>query len=327
MDIEFLLWLQAMREASPGVIQAIFRFLGSPVAGAVVLVVPCVTYWCVDKRRSMFALFAYTSSTLLNQLFKAAACLPRPWVRDLRVTPEPSAIPAASGYSFPSGHTQASASMLVGLGWQWRSRRWPLVLALAFTALVAFSRTYLGVHAPQDVLVGFLEGVVVIALTARLLAWVEAKEGRDLRICGWGLALLVPYLAFVTLKAYPAATTSAELPVDPAEMIEDCYKSAGVWVGVLVGWVVERRVVRFSTDGLDARRVALRMAVGVALLALAYAPVGSVAIALVGELWGQLVRHAAVFFALTAGAPAAFKALERRGTREVPSTKDAKTGL
>lgn len=315
MDIEYLLWLQGIREASPAIVQALFRFLGSSAAAAVALVVPCVAYWCLDKRKSWLALISYGASLMVNQLIKATACVYRPWVRDPRIVPEPSAIDAASGYSFPSAHTQSSTSMLVALGWQWRDRTWPLVLGLVFTFLVAFSRNFLGVHAPQDVIVGFVEACLVIWLVSRLLAWVEAGEGRDLVVLAWGAALVAAGLVYVTLKPYPAEYIGGKLLVDPFEMIEDCYKSAGVVLGVLVGWVIERRFIGFSTDGMDLRRGVLRLIVGGALLGLAYGPVGHAFVSLLGAYPGQLVRHLLVFLTVTALAPAAFVAVEGRALR------------
>ncbi len=312
MDIEYLLWLQGIREASPAVVQAFFRFLGSSAAAAVALVVPCVAYWCLDKRKSWLALISYGGSLMVNQLVKATACVYRPWVRDPRITPEPSAIDAASGYSFPSAHTQSSTSMLVALGWQWRDRRWPLILGLVFTFFVAFSRNYLGVHTPQDVIVGFAEACLVVWLVRRLLEWVDAGEGRDLVVFAWGVALVAASLAYVTLKPYPAEYIGGKLLVDPFEMIEDCYKSAGVTLGVLAGWVIERRSIDFSTDGVDLRRGALRLVVGGALLGLAYGPVGHAFVSLLGAYPGQLVRHVLVFLTVTAIAPVAFVAVERR---------------
>lgn len=61
-------------------------------------------------------------------------------------------------YSFPSGHAMGSATLawvLVLLAWRTRCR-WPaLLIAVAFVALVGFSRVYLGVHYPSDILAGW----------------------------------------------------------------------------------------------------------------------------------------------------------------------------
>lgn len=312
MDIAYLLWLQEVREASPEVVQALFRLMGSEAASAVALVVPCIAYWCLDKRKSALALLGYGFSLIVNQLVKATVCCYRPWVRDPRVHPEPTAVPGASGYSFPSAHTQSSTSMLVGLGWQWRERRWPLALGLVFTALIAFSRNFLGVHTPQDVLVAFVEACVVLWCVERLLAWVDCGEGRDLWVVVLGSLGVAAFLVYVTVKHYPAEYIGGELVVDPSEMVEDCYKSAGVCLGILAGWLLERRYVRFSTDDIDLRRGAMRLLLGCVLLAVAYVPVGHAFVALLGSCWGQMLRHIVVFLTITVGAPVAFTLVEAR---------------
>lgn len=312
MDMNYLLWLQNMRLSASPAIQAFWSALGSEVAFAVGIVIPCVLYWCFDRDAGQFALLAYGSSSVFNQLVKNTACIYRPWVRDVRITPDPKAIPAAGGYSFPSGHTQSSASMMGGLGWWYRDRRWPLVLALLFTFLVGFSRNVLGVHTPQDVLVGFAVGCAFVLLTEKLLAWVNEAQGRDLQLLLVSIVLTVIYLVFVTLKPYPMDYVDGELLVDPIEMLESCYKAAGVYLGIVGGWFVERRYVQFSTGRLGAPLIILRMVLGVIIMVVAYLPVGHALTAAMGEFAGELVRHTLAFFLAVAGIPMVFVVMDKR---------------
>lgn len=316
MDIGYLLWLQGIRTSSPPVVQAFFSFLGSDAASVAVMLIPCLAYWCLDKRRGLLALVAYGSSWLCNQLLKNTFCYPRPWLRDPRVIPDPTAIPGASGYSFPSGHTQSSASMLVGLGWSWRARRWPLALGVAVTLLVGFSRNFLGVHTPQDVLVGFVEGCLFVLLADRLIPWVDEEEGRDVRVVVAGLAIVAAYLAYVTLKPYPVDSLGVRLSADSADMVVDCYRAGGGFAGILLGWFAERRLVRLETGGLSAGRILLRMAVGMTVVLVAYKPVGHVVVSLLGAYTGQFVRHLLVFILAVAVVPALFAPLEHLACRK-----------
>lgn len=93
---------------------------------------------------------AVGGSALLNLAAKGAFERVRPdlW---LSVRPEHS-------WSFPSGHAMASmafASALCCLAWRTRWR-WPaLCFALVFVPLVAFTRAYLGVHYPSDLMAGW----------------------------------------------------------------------------------------------------------------------------------------------------------------------------
>ena len=317
MDIEYLLWLQAIRESLPAPIQAFLVFLGSEAAIAVAVIVPCVIYWCVNKGCGTFALFAYSASSVCNQLIKNLVCAYRPWIRDARIVPHPTVIKGAGGYSYPSGHTQSSASMMMGIGWWYRDRKWPLVLATIFTLLIGFSRNILGVHTPQDVLLGFFEGCLFIALTERALPWME-REGNDIKAVVIGLVVTVLFLIVVAFKPYPMDYVNGELLVDPQEMLIGCYKVAGVFIGVLVGWFVERRYIRFETGGLSRVEGVLRVVAGAVVAAACYLVLGRAAMALLGKEAGELVRHAVVFFGVVAGAPALFGPLGRYLEKRTP---------
>lgn len=308
MDFDYLLWLQDLRLSAPPLVQGVFSFMGSEAAMAVAMAIPCYVYWCLDRECGQFALLSYGSSTMFNQLVKNTACVYRPWVRNTRLVPDSVALTGAGGYSFPSGHVQSTASTLGAIGWKYR-RRWVIMSAALFTVLVGFSRNILGVHTPQDVLVGLLEGCAFVALTSRVLPWIEAREGRDLYVTLGGAAATLLYLVFVTLKPYPMDYVGGQLLVDPAEMLVSCYKAGGAFLGILLGWFAERRYVRFQTGGLSWKECAVRMIAGAAVTFCVYKLVGGAAVALLGRNVGQLVKYGSAFFTATAVAPALFDRL------------------
>ena len=115
--------------------------------------------------------------------------------------------------------------------------------------LIAFSRIYLGVHAPQDILVGMVAGVLVMWLTGKLIKWLEAHPGKDLFIMCLGIAIAVAVAIYAALKPYPVDYDAAgKLLVDGAKMANDTYKGVGWCMGFLAGWVLERRFIGFTTD-------------------------------------------------------------------------------
>lgn len=109
-----------------------------------------VLAWRRRMREGMFAGVAIVGSALLNLSTKQFFARDRPTLWE-SIAPETT-------YSFPSGHAMGSATLAwVLLLLAWRTRwRWPVAIAMiAFAAMVAFSRVYLGVHYPSDILAGW----------------------------------------------------------------------------------------------------------------------------------------------------------------------------
>ena len=114
-----------------------------------------VLAWRRHFREGLFAGLVLVGSALLNVGAKHAFARTRPALWD-SIAPETT-------YSFPSGHAMGSITLawvVVLLCWHLRLRglplRWPvLALAVGFTLLVGFSRVYLGVHYPSDILAGW----------------------------------------------------------------------------------------------------------------------------------------------------------------------------
>lgn len=66
-------------------------------------------------------------------------------------------VPRPNDYSFPSGHTAASFAAVAALYFAGEKKLWKPALVLA--VLIAFSRLYLYVHYPTDILGGILVGI------------------------------------------------------------------------------------------------------------------------------------------------------------------------
>lgn len=316
MDIDYLLWLQGIRETLPPVVEDFFVVVSAIAANTALVIIPCVLYWCLDKRAGVYVMFSYSMGTLLNQFMKNTVCCYRPWMRDAAVHPAEAALPQATGYSFPSGHTQGATSLVGSLGWYYRKRWRALLVGCAlFALLVAFSRNFLGVHTPQDVLAGLVEGVLMLLAVERLLAWIDEAPERDVRVLVVSMIVLVGYVAYIYLKPYPMDYDAAgNLLVDPVVMQVDCFKAAGLFAGVVLGWFCERRFVAFEAGfkRLGWKGVALRMGVGLAVLAVFFLVPSLLLKPVLDERWYELVKNAVAIFGAIFVAPAAFSAVERR---------------
>ncbi len=130
----------------------------------VLLVLGFLFFWCIDKKQGYFTLLCGLFGTVINQGLKLMCKIPRPWVVDKNFTIVESAREAATGYSFPSGHTQNVAGTFGSLAVGQRKHKWVVIVSVAIVAFVAFSRMYLGVHTPADVLTSLAIALALILL-------------------------------------------------------------------------------------------------------------------------------------------------------------------
>ena len=313
MDIEYLLALQSLREslgsgaeAALGMFSDYMMFVG--------LIACAIVYWCVHKKTGQFAMLCFSAANYINQSVKDIACVYRPWILDPRVTPAESAVGGATGYSFPSGHTVMAASTFGALAYSVR-KKWPIlaVVLVLLVLLEAFLRNFLGVHTPQDVLVGLLEAAVVVLVGARAYAWYEApgRKKRDGVVVLVVLALCVLCLVVIELKSYPMDYVDGVLLVDPEAMKKDCYEGVGVLAGMFLGWYCERRWVNFSTDEISVRERVVRGIVGVVVLVVVFVGFDVVAKAVMAATWAKLTSRFVVAFVVMFVVPLLFAPLHK----------------
>ncbi len=196
----------------------------------------CTVFWCIDKKLGYGIGLSMFFSGLLVQGLKIGFRVDRPWILHPDFKPAKSAIAAATGYSFPSGHTQTATSVFVTLGCRIRQAGWKAALFFIPVA-VGFSRMFLGVHTLQDVLTSLLLSTFISLIVVKLLMEKESPI-LDLWISGiLGLASLIVMIFAGALHR------SGMLEV---AYMADSFKTAGSGLGFAIGYVVEKRWIRFS---------------------------------------------------------------------------------
>ena len=249
MDMDILLFLQEFRNGAGGILTDFLSkmtFLGELNS---VLVMMAVIYWCISKEAGAYLMMGWSGNRLVNGALKVTVCAYRPWIRDARILPYGNSISTATGYSFPSGHTMNGATVFGGSAMRKELPKKLRVVLGIIVALIAFSRIFLGVHTPQDVLVGAGAGLLVMYLTLRLTRWLAAHPEKDWLVACVGIGLGIAVALYAALKAYPADyDADGKLIVDGAKMANDTFKGVGYCVAFLVGWMMERRFVGFSTE-------------------------------------------------------------------------------
>lgn len=268
MDMEYLLLLQTFRESTNNVLTPLMMQISEFIIGIIPLLVVAMVYWVYSKKAGAWILLNVSGTYWLNGILKLTACVYRPWIRDSRVIPAEAAFSSATGYSFPSGHS-TFATAYYGCGalccWKQRKTRAVSVVMVLLLATTMFSRNYLGVHTPQDVLVGFLSSALFLLVSIRLFRWMEdGNQKRDLMVLAAGLGLMALSVVYIMAKPYPMDYVDGALLVDPEKMKPDTICGIAAVVGWLVGWYLERRFVRFENP-TDKRK-------GLVIGALAYVP-------------------------------------------------------
>ncbi|MBO5364799.1 MAG: phosphatase PAP2 family protein, partial [Clostridia bacterium] len=223
--MEYLLWLQGVRSDFWNVI---LMYATELVTSPLMYLFVAVLYWCFAKNAAITLALNISIGSMINQTLKNIFCVYRPWVQNPALKPVEAAKETATGYSFPSGHTQLAATEFLSIAaWQ-RKRKWLVAVCFFMTFLVMFTRNYLGVHTLPDVLASFLIACFVVLVTPKLLEWIEHGKNRDLFVTILVMILSGLTLVYTTLKSYPMDyLPDGRLLVSPKEMITDCYRAAG----------------------------------------------------------------------------------------------------
>jgi len=239
-----------------GVMSAVTQ-LGGEV---IFIVAAVVVFWCVSKWEGYYLMTVAFCGTVLNQFLKLICRVPRPWVRDPNFTIVESARAEATGYSFPSGHTQNAVGLFGGMA-RWGGRRWVRLGLTALALIIAFSRMYLGVHTPADVGVSL---VLAAALVLGLYPLMRRAQEKP-RYMGYVLAAMLvvsgAFVVFVETCGFPADMDAENL----ASGIGNAWKMLGAVAGMTLAWLLDRRYIHFETQAVWWVQ-AIKVAVGMALL-------------------------------------------------------------
>lgn len=222
---------------------AFFRFITHFGEETIVILFLCFLFWCKNKNFAYRLSLGYFFSGLCVQGLKVLFQIPRPWLIDPEFHAVPQAIPKATGFSFPSGHTQNATTLFGFLGFA--SKKWiGRILCALMICLVGFSRMYLGVHTPKDVLTSFLISIIVIVCVTLFYDpdTISKRADRFLSILlAFFCLLIIAICCILYLQG------SIEL-----RNLADCSKTAGAGLGFAIAYYLERNYIRFtnSTDRL-----------------------------------------------------------------------------
>ncbi len=250
-----LLQVELLRTGFLDVVFPIITDLGSELSYMMIL---SIVYWCINKSIGRGLSYAFLSTATLNTWLKGLWHIPRPDSPALELDLEEAGITLRlrplrheTSPSFPSGHTQGAV-----VTWGYMAvrfaKRWFWVVATIIAGLIAFSRMYLGVHFPQDVIASVLIGVLYLGAWLWAEPRLRQRLSESSRLGRYTMATLIP---LSLLLIYPTDGTATTL---------------GALMGLGIGYVLESETLRFSAAGPLWQRIA-RAGVGLLIVGIAYA--------------------------------------------------------
>ncbi|MBQ9744057.1 MAG: phosphatase PAP2 family protein [Clostridia bacterium] len=256
--MEFLRFLEGIRNPVFDFILSLITHLGEET---IFMAVAIMIFWCFSKKDGYYLLSVGFVGTVLNQFLKLAFRIPRPWVEDPSFTIVESARAEATGYSFPSGHTQSAVGNFGGLAYTYKSKKSIWIPCVVACVLVAFSRMYLGVHFPTDVLVSV--GIAIVLIFALKPVMNKAYDN--------------PKIMYITLSTMALMSLALILYVEffnfPADIdkhniesgIKNAYTLFGATLGMILAFFLEKKYVNFETEAKWYTQI-IKLAVGLGLI-------------------------------------------------------------
>ncbi|MDR2619350.1 MAG: phosphatase PAP2 family protein [Treponema sp.] len=165
--------------------------------GTEVFIIPLLLliFWCIDEKRGFRLGILVILSAWMNVFAKNLFKQPRPYSLDPSL-----GLASEQSYGFPSGHAQMSLTLWIPIA-SWagsvrkRRRLFFGVVVLLFILLIGFTRLYLGVHFPTDLLGGWFLGALILVifyfLSPYITAWFKTRGKRTQLICAAAATLIM----------------------------------------------------------------------------------------------------------------------------------------
>jgi len=256
--MQVLYWLESIRNPVMDTLMLILTEFGNEL---LFIVFGMLMLWCVDKRQGYYVLLVGFFGVYINQFLKITCRIPRPWLLDPGFTIVEAAREAATGYSFPSGHTQIAVGCYAGLA-LCRRERWVRAIGIALAVLIPFTRMYLGVHTPLDVGVSILIALALVWILWILLSKYDLSPKLMVPLMGILSVCGVAFLLYTNLFPFPA-------DIDPdnyAGAVKNGFKFLGCTLGMWCMYLLDRHRIRFDTKTASIWGQALKLSLGFLLV-------------------------------------------------------------
>lgn len=303
--MKLLYWFESIRFPLLDEFMLLITHLGEETA---FLAIAIFIFWCVDKRKGYYIMSVGFVGTIINQFLKMTFRVDRPFEADPNFKAVEGAMKEATGFSFPSGHTQSSIGTFGSIARSVKERI-VRILCVAIAILVPISRMYLGVHTPQDVLVSVFVSVGLIFL------FYPVTMGKHRRffpaVIAMMLLLSISYLVFVLLYPFPA-------DVNPERLLsgkESAFTLLGTLSGLIIVYIVDEKWIHFPEKAVWWAQI-IKVVIGLALVLAVKSGLKGVLGSLLGDFAGRAVRYFLVVIVAGVLWPLTFKWFSRLRNKE-----------
>ena len=215
------------------------------------VVIALIIFWCFSKRGGLYMITVGFGASSIGQALKMVSRIPRPWVLD--ETMEARVVPSAresnllgegaDGWSFPSGHTLISVGTYGGMA-AWFKQKGIRILGIVLAVLIPFSRMYLGVHTPLDIVLGTLLALALVLLLRPVFRTTGAKAVRAVLIGNIILSIAVLVWMYGALPGLGLQGGDLELY---AHGVKNLWQLVGATIAVEIAFEVDERRLHFDT--------------------------------------------------------------------------------
>ncbi len=254
---------------------------------AVFIVAAIVVFWCLSKSCGYYMMTVGFAGTIINQFLKLWFRIPRPWVKDPNFTIVESARAEATGYSFPSGHTQ-NAFAVFGAPARFFKNTALRIVFILLIALTAFSRMYVGVHTPLDVGVSLIVGTILVFVIYPFFRDMDKSPKKVYIIFGIFIVLAAVFVAFVELYDFPADIDAENY----ASGLKNAYMILFCAIGLMLTFFIDTKYVHFPTQAVWWAQI-IKVVVGLAILLALKSVLKAPLLALFG---GHSIAHGVRYF-------------------------------
>jgi len=219
-------------------------------------------YWIVDTQLGFRVFMILLSTDIIGTGFKQLFRQPRPyWIGDVK------GMGVETSYGIPSTHASDSLSVWSYLAYKLK-KRWLWITAVVLILLISFSRLYLGVHFPHDVVFGWVIGLTVLYLfiksEQKVADWINART-TSFQV---GFAFVISLLFVVVgllVKVLIAGSSDAEAwshYATEARSLSSYFTLAGAFFGAGSGYSLMKQRALFQTTGSGLQK-GIRYLVGI----------------------------------------------------------------